>query len=455
VPIAAIAPLGNPSPLSMVQTTCLPIATKCFPAAADEHSHLYTCRLFPTEHALWGDHGNGNRLLYSLNASCAKAQDMRRHRVAFHPPHSLLFAATRAELEELPTVCVKSAEVVPSGQRVHGGVAQLAEASANTSHVLTCDPKKIPSHVCPILHTTQSAAPPLLTLEVHFTAVRDTRPSCLSSTTHPRPTICNIPQHHSFSTAAAEEWKPHLQSGLSSGSLSLSAHRGLLLAHVEAKDMLRASHLLSMQPLVASVAPHKVYFHHNLDSAAAIIQGGDSVAAAAQAERHPMWAAGLAGGGQIIGLGDSGVDMRHCAFSDPAVPFGDTFKTDEFQVPMFESTTHRKLALYYMCACPLHHAPACLPWRSFFICLSQRLVCQSGQQRNEMWTDHTTAVLCVVVSAGGQLLFTSVARQQTNTTAARPLKQHLHVLLDSTRRMGFVVQRGVQCADMSRTVQVC
>ncbi|PSC76615.1 Serine protease ABC transporter B family tagA isoform A [Micractinium conductrix] len=34
---------------------------------------------------------------------------------------------------------------------------------------------------------------------------------------------------------------------------------------------------------------------------------------------HPLWAAGLTGAGQVIGCGDSGIDIFHCFFSDPSV----------------------------------------------------------------------------------------------------------------------------------------
>ena len=36
---------------------------------------------------------------------------------------------------------------------------------------------------------------------------------------------------------------------------------------------------------------------------------------------HPLWAAGLDGTGQVIGSGDSGIDVDSCYFNDPAVSF--------------------------------------------------------------------------------------------------------------------------------------
>ena len=116
--------------------------------------------------------------------------------------------------------------------------------------------------------------------------------------------------------------------------------------HVEPQHILAASTLLASQPLVALVAPGKVRRRHNLNTAAAIVQsaGGESAANA-----HPFWDAGVSGQGQIIGVGDSGLDMDHCAYVDPAVPF-EGFSTGSSRTPQFVSKTHRKVALYYMCA---------------------------------------------------------------------------------------------------------
>ncbi len=38
---------------------------------------------------------------------------------------------------------------------------------------------------------------------------------------------------------------------------------------------------------------------------------------------HPLWRLGLDGSGQIMGVGDTGLDMTSCWFTDPTVPFMD------------------------------------------------------------------------------------------------------------------------------------
>jgi len=62
----------------------------------------------------------------------------------------------------------------------------------------------------------------------------------------------------------------------------------------------------------------------------------------------PHWAAGLRGGGQCLGMGDTGLDADHCAFRDPAVPGpgapgAAAPRAGPDGVKAWESTTHRKL----------------------------------------------------------------------------------------------------------------
>jgi hypothetical protein len=91
---------------------------------------------------------------------------------------------------------------------------------------------------------------------------------------------------------------------------------------------------LSHQASVYWLAPRMATKLHNLITSSSI-QGGRPVASAKEAttaaaasgggggsgsaEQLPMWAAGLTGQGQIVGLGDSGVDVDSCYFWDPQV----------------------------------------------------------------------------------------------------------------------------------------
>ncbi|KAK9815904.1 hypothetical protein WJX72_011677 [[Myrmecia] bisecta] len=60
---------------------------------------------------------------------------------------------------------------------------------------------------------------------------------------------------------------------------------------------------------------------------------------------HPIWDAGLQGQGQIVGMGDTGLDMTQCMFIDANVPFTTTSK-DAGGSLIFDSTSHRKLRFY-------------------------------------------------------------------------------------------------------------
>jgi subtilisin family serine protease len=63
-------------------------------------------------------------------------------------------------------------------------------------------------------------------------------------------------------------------------------------------------------------------------------------------QAHAFWDAGLDGRNQIVGMGDSGIDMDSCFFSDPANPFAvpaaGTFE--------WASPTHRKVVFYWALA---------------------------------------------------------------------------------------------------------
>lgn len=81
---------------------------------------------------------------------------------------------------------------------------------------------------------------------------------------------------------------------------------------------------LARQPMVYWLAPRMQHTWDNL-AASAVTQGAPAVARAGRAADaaadglHPIWAAGLRGEGQVVGVGDSGVDMDSCYFYDPKV----------------------------------------------------------------------------------------------------------------------------------------
>jgi hypothetical protein len=90
----------------------------------------------------------------------------------------------------------------------------------------------------------------------------------------------------------------------------------------------------------------------NRDSAA-VVQGGvaapgapaGAAAAALDPAVHPVWAAGITGEGQVMGMADSGVDVQHCFFADAAVPF-ELVAEPVGGARQFSSEKHRKIRLY-------------------------------------------------------------------------------------------------------------
>lgn len=59
-------------------------------------------------------------------------------------------------------------------------------------------------------------------------------------------------------------------------------------------------------------------------------------------DANVFWTAGLDGRGQIVGMGDSGIDMQSCFFSDPQNPFVLPVGSKEWVNPQ-----HRKVVYYH------------------------------------------------------------------------------------------------------------
>jgi subtilisin family serine protease len=109
---------------------------------------------------------------------------------------------------------------------------------------------------------------------------------------------------------------------------------------------------LSHQPAVYWLYPKPQMRLHNIN-AGAITQGavfGKSFDSS-RPETHPFWSKGLDGKGQLIGVGDSGIDVDSCYFFDPEVPFSSVGASPSGR-RMFSSKSHRKIASYNPIADP-------------------------------------------------------------------------------------------------------
>ena len=88
----------------------------------------------------------------------------------------------------------------------------------------------------------------------------------------------------------------------------------------------RVAGWLAAQPATHWLSPASLTASERNWQASSIIQSGKgapssgSSNAVADAATHPLWAANVTGKGQVIGGGDSGLDLSHCFFADPDVP---------------------------------------------------------------------------------------------------------------------------------------
>mmetsp|Transcript_27215 Transcript_27215/g.70074 ORF Transcript_27215/g.70074 Transcript_27215/m.70074 type:complete len:1426 (+) Transcript_27215:1145-5422(+) len=111
------------------------------------------------------------------------------------------------------------------------------------------------------------------------------------------------------------------------------------------QDLAHVLAWLAARPSVRWLSPSKETMLHNRAAAAAMQSGGlESGQSPSNADLFPYWQAGLDGSGQIIGTGDSGLNMQSCYFEDNAVRFRRTGTRNGFSA--FSSSKHRKVVLY-------------------------------------------------------------------------------------------------------------
>jgi hypothetical protein len=106
---------------------------------------------------------------------------------------------------------------------------------------------------------------------------------------------------------------------------------------------------LAEQPQAHWLEPRRQMRLHNR-VASSITQGimrGEPADDVTSMTMHPYWqpAVGLRGEGQVVGVGDSGLDMDSCYFFDPAVSFVANTR-QEASGKVFSSDAHRKVAYY-------------------------------------------------------------------------------------------------------------
>ena len=120
--------------------------------------------------------------------------------------------------------------------------------------------------------------------------------------------------------AAAATWAPRVSSELGCSSCALaaratpfgSAYVDVAAAPERASAVLR---WLSERPAACVVSPHMADVQTQNYAASAIVQSGGMAASDATYAR-PLWDAGIDGSGEVVGCGDSGLDVNSCFFRD-------------------------------------------------------------------------------------------------------------------------------------------
>eukprot|EP00210_Caulerpa_lentillifera_P000241 g234.t1 len=180
-----------------------------------------------------------------------------------------------------------------------------------------------------------------LVIEVHFPMFHQTKNGV---------DLALNASYYSPAPAAAVDWLSGLHRRFGD-SIELKAFHGILEVYVPATLLTSVLHFLSLQHSVYRLQPKmKMKLHNWL--ASGIIQSG-----LAPSEEdgeidpilHPIWSAGIQGEGQIVGCGDSGIDVDSCFFYDSEVSFLDGLRRiiQPRVIQVFESDTHRKIKYYH------------------------------------------------------------------------------------------------------------
>lgn len=275
----------------------------------------------------------------SVNENCVQNIEFGVD-VVYLPPAQLLISTNGST--ELPTQCRQQpTSALQSRHKIAPAFWDFVEHVNSGVGNRYCNPKEQASHQCVLVHPTHPEH--LVAVEVHLLQVQPFSPNISGAAA--------AMSNSRSAQAAADEWPPMLQRHLGA-PVAMEALDALLVVYVQPRHLTAAAQALARQPAVAIVQPRRVQFLHNLMDVSIQLQTSGATGGGTTTSDAQFWAAGVNGSGQIIGLGDSGIDMKHCAFVDAVVPF-DSFTVDRSRVPVFRNMDHRKVSLYYMCSpCP-------------------------------------------------------------------------------------------------------
>ena len=149
-------------------------------------------------------------------------------------------------------------------------------------------------------------------------------------------------------SAAVKDWARAVEREFSVAHLEHNGRDAVRL-YVLREDIPRAIQWLAERHVVHWVepVPRMVVMNRQASSITQSCQPVPSTNAATNTmpKYHPFWSAGIQGQGMVIGIGDSGLDYRHCFFADPDTDWEANIVTID-RVLTFTSETHRKIRLY-------------------------------------------------------------------------------------------------------------
>jgi len=198
------------------------------------------------------------------------------------------------------------------------------------------------------VHVDSSGLQQRLVIEVQFPSLLATQTEQLKASGPYKP-----------GQAAVRDWGPSFTE-LFDGAVDLKPEHGTLQVIVPPELLAEVLELLSLQPGVHWLQPGTRAKLHNW-RASSIIQSGKrnpKERLDESFELHPIWAAGIKGEGQIVGVGDSGVDVDSCYFYDPEASFEQGIKMQvipPFNTRVYENRNHRKIVFYQGTADLLDH----------------------------------------------------------------------------------------------------
>lgn len=261
----------------------------------------------PMTHVAWRWGDADVRQLYLLPAGCAPQSSLQEHAMQFAPPDYLMLSASALEANRLPPACQEQLRAVPAAQRMHSA---LRDVAAPQAYKRSCTGAA--GHKC-VVETSSRQRNAARTFEVHFAHVPTgvaALPRAANTSLHDAGSAQGV--HSAWAAAAASEWQQPLQRIAGSEAVQLQPRGSRLLVRCPASKVLALAQVLASQPHVALVTPARQHSLHSLAAAASVVQGGSSHDDMGTA--HALWDAGLTGKGQTIGMGDSGLDMEHCAY---------------------------------------------------------------------------------------------------------------------------------------------